>query len=41
MGLFRMVRMVGTALALFAVGRRLFGQVKDMQNRKGPGPIDR
>lgn len=37
MGLFRLVRMVGTALALFAVGRRLFGQVKDIQERKKGG----
>jgi hypothetical protein len=36
MGLFRLVRMVGTALALFAMGRRLVGQFKDMQSRKGP-----
>ncbi len=34
MGLFRLVRMVGTAMALFAVGRRLFGQVKGMKERK-------
>ncbi len=34
MGLFRLFRMVGTALTLFAVGRRLFGQVKEMKARK-------
>lgn len=34
MGLFRLVRMVGTAITLFAIGRRLFGQFKNIKERK-------